>query len=389
MIRHLSTALLALSLGACGSMDSMNPIDWLSSEESVVQPAELVELPQSLALRTLWSTSVGAGADDKRIKLVPFVHGGRVYAADGEGEVRAFDSTSGRVIWSRETGLEIAGGPGVGEGLVLLGTSNAELVALEAESGQERWRARVSSEILAVPTIARGVAVAYTIDGKLYGFDAASGERKWIYDRETPVLTLHGSSSPVISGQLVICGFASGRLAAVELDSGALVWDVAVTAPRGRSELERMVDIDSDPLVVNGIVFVTTYQGEMAAVSEETGTVLWRRELSAYAGMGRDNRQLFVSDAEDHLWAIDPRNGSALWRNKKLEGRRITGPAVVGNHVVVGDFEGYLHLLSSEDGRMEGRIRIGDSPMSTPPIVANGVIYAYGCGGELAAITLP
>ncbi len=387
--RLILSAATALLLSGCGSMNSLNPIDWLADEDDSQAPAELVELTSQVPARILWTASVGEGADEQRVKLVPYVQGSRVFVADRHGTVKGLDSTTGRTLWSVETGLEISGGPGAGEGLVLVGTSNAEVVALDASSGQERWRARVSSEVLSVPRIARGVVVANTIDGKLFGFDAGSGKQLWIYDRTVPILTLHGNSSPVISEDSVICGFASGKLVKIQLSSGDIAWEVSVTAPSGRSELERMVDIDGDPLVIDGIVYVVTYQGEMAAISETTGVVLWRRKLSSYAGMGADWRQLYVSDADDHVWSVDPRNGSALWKNRKMTYRKLSAPAVLGEYVLVGDYEGYIHWLAQEDGRLLGRTRVGDSAISTAPIVVDGVAYVYGDGGELAAITLP
>ncbi|MES9965498.1 MAG: outer membrane protein assembly factor BamB [Candidatus Sedimenticola sp. 20ELBAFRAG] len=387
MMRYITAMSAALLLSGCGSMDSMNPIDWFGSEESSVKPAELVELTGSVPVRTLWSTSVGSGADDQRVKLVPYVVDNRIYAADSSGTVKALDAASGRTQWSVETELEISGGPGAGEGLVLIGTSNAELVALDSSSGAERWRTRVSSEVLSVPKVSRGMAVVHTIDGKLFGFDAASGKQTWIYDRTAPVLTLHGSSSPVISGNAAICGFANGKLVSVELETGNPIWEVSVTAPRGRSELERMVDIDGDPLVVDGIIYVATYQGDMAAVSQDTGVVLWRRKLSSYTGLSVDYRQLYVSDDNDFVWAVDPRNGSALWKNEKLKARRLSAPAVLDDYVVVGDYQGYLHWLSTEDGRLLGRTRVGEDPITTAPVVNNGVVYIYGDGGALAAVT--
>ncbi len=387
-MRRIIIPLAALVLSGCGSMESANPLNWFGSEQSSEPPSELVELKNQIAVHILWSGSVGSGTDEQRVKLVPYVSGGRIYAADRNGAVKALDAASGRAIWSVDTELEISGGPGVGSGLVIVGTSNAELVALDAESGAEKWRSRVSSEVLSVPKSEDGFVVVHTIDGKLFGFDAASGKQIWIYDRSIPVLTLHGSGSPVINRGRVICGFASGKLASLDLATGELMWEVGITAPSGRSELERMVDIDGDPLLVDGVIYVSTYQGEMAAVSEDTGVVLWRRDLSSYAGMGADWRQLYVSDAQDHLWAVDPRNGSAVWKNKKMQGRRLSAPAVLNDYVLVGDFEGYLHLLSNEDGRFLGRIRIGKDPITTAPIVSDGIAYVFGDGGELAALTL-
>ena len=387
-MRFLTLPILVLLLTGCGSMPSMNPVEWFADEDNSEPPAELVELTGSLTPRVLWTASISGGSDEQRLKLVPFVRGDRVYAASRNGEVRALDSGSGRALWSVDTELEISGGPGAGEGLVLVGTSNGEVVALDATGGAEKWRARVSSEVLSVPKAAQGIVVVHTIDGKLFGLDAATGEQKWVYDRSTPVLTLHGSSSPVILGNRVICGFASGKLVMLDLAKGDLMWEISITAPSGRSELERMVDIDGDPLIVEDVVYVTTYQGEMAAVSIDTGVVLWRRKLSSYAGMGADFSQLYVSDDTDHVLAVDPGNGAALWKNQKLQYRKLTAPIELNGTILVGDFEGYLHLLSREDGRLTGRVRIAKSAISTTPIVKAGVAYIYADGGEIAAITL-
>ncbi|MEE9358260.1 MAG: outer membrane protein assembly factor BamB [Sedimenticolaceae bacterium] len=384
MKRYLISILVLLLTGC----SSMNPLNWLGDEDNAEPPAELIELQGEIPVTTLWSTSVGEGADEQRVKLAPAVFEGRVYVANRQGAVKALDAATGRVVWGIETELEISGGPGVGDGLVLVGTSNAELLAFDAETGSEKWRTRVSSEVLSLPTAAQGTVVVHTIDGKIFGLDAGDGSQTWIYDRSIPVLTLHGSSSPIISGNTVICGFSSGKLAALDLTTGELLWEVSITAPSGRSELERMVDIDGDPLIREGVIYVSTYQGDIAAVSEDTGVVLWRRKLSSYTGLGADWRQLYITDADDYVWAIDPGNGSALWKNKKMHARMLSAPAVLGEYILVGDFEGYLHWLAQEDGRLLGRIRVGDAPITTTPLVVDGIAYIYGDGGEMAAITV-
>ncbi len=377
---------LTLLLVGCGSMD---PLKLLEDAPNVDPPAELVDIKRSINVRKLWSKSVGSGSSTDRVKLVPYVHGGRVYVADREGVVKALDSSNGRVIWSVEKeGLEISGGPGAGEGLVLVGTSNGEVVALSQQDGSEKWRARVSSEVLSVPKAAMDMVVVHTIDGKLFAMNASDGTMAWVYDRSIPVLTLHGNSSPVISGSTVICGFASGKLIAFDIESGQQLWESTIAVPTGRSELERMVDIDGDPVVQSGMIYVATYQGQLAAVSEDSGDVVWRRKLSSYAGLGADLNNLYVSDAEDKVWAIDPKNSSSMWKQSKLHGRKLSAPAVLGEYVVVGDFEGYLHWLSPEDGHMVARIRVGDDPITSPPVVDGNVAYVLGDGGELAAITI-
>jgi len=174
----------------------------------------------------------------------------------------------------------------------------------------------------------------------------------------------------------------------VDLISGDLRWEVSITAPSGRSELERMVDIDVDPLVVEGVIYACTYQGEMAAVTEDTGVVLWRRKLSSYSGIGGNWRQVYVSDDEGNLWAIDPSNGSAIWKNDTLLRRGLSGPALLGEYVVVGDFEGYLHWFDSSNGEMLARTRAGSDAITTQPIARDGVLYVYGEGGALTALTI-
>ncbi|MCB1762924.1 MAG: outer membrane protein assembly factor BamB [Gammaproteobacteria bacterium] len=385
MTRYLALSLAALLLGGCSSL---NPLNWFASEEPADPPAELVEMENQIKIKQLWSNSVGSGTDGERIKLVAAYDLGRLYLAAREGEVAAIDAETGKKIWEVKTGLEISGGPGVGEGLVLVGTSDADLVALDTDNGAERWRARVSSEVLSVPQVGSGVVVVHTVDGKLFGFDSLDGSQLWIFDRSVPVLTLHGSSSPVISGDMVIAGFSSGKLVGLDLASGAVRWESNLSIPSGRSELERMVDIDGDPLVIRGAIFVTSFQGEMAAVAESSGQVYWRRKLSSFVGPGADWRSLYVADAQGQVWGIQPNNGASLWKNDKLLNRWLSPPVVIDDYVVVGDFEGYLHWLSTSDGRLLGRVRIDSEPISSRPVVRNDRIYVFNDSGTIAALTL-
>ena len=380
--------LLLLSLLCLSGCSSMNPLNWFDSSDTE-PPAELIEIESSIPIKKLWTHSAGGGTNNERVKLIPFVIDGRLFVAQRNGVVKALDVETGRVVWSTDTDLPLSGGPGVGDGLVVVGTSNAKLVALDTESGEERWRVRVSSEILSVPKVASGIVVVHTIDGKIIGLDALDGTQAWLYNRSVPVLSLHGSSSPVISGDKAICGFANGKLAALDLVSGTLLWEAGITLPSGRTELERMVDIDATPLIMESVVYVATFQGELAAVSEATGVVLWRRKLSSHTGMAADWSRLYISDEADQVWAIDPDNGSALWKNNKLYRRQISAPAVIGEYVIIGDFEGYLHWLSREDGRILARTRVGKKPISSAPVVVDGVAYVYGDGGALAAVKGP
>ena len=372
----------ALWLSGCGSV--ADPTSWWE-EDSKLQPSELVDLNSTLSVSQSWSRDVGDGSDKGRYKLVPRVERGRIFVADAEGLLQALDASTGSTVWSIETELPISGGPGSGDGLVVVGTSDGEVFAYSQESGELRWKQQVTSEVLSTPAIANGVVIVQSIDGKLVGLKASDGEQQWLYAREVPVLTLRGTSSPVISGPNVIAGFAGGKLVALRLDNGELLWESSVTAPSGRSELERMVDIDGDIVVANGAVFVGSYQGEIAAVSEYSGKVLWRRKLSSYSGVEADWRFIYVSDESGHVWALNPDNGSAMWKQDKLLYRRLSAPAAINGFVVVGDYQGYLHWFDHADGAMVARTRAGSGAILASPEAVNGVVYTYNSDGTLTA----
>ncbi len=385
-MRRFFFLLSAAALAGCGTF--ADPTEWLSSTE-VVEPSPLVDLQNQIQPQTLWSRDIGSGTDNQRLGLVPHVVGDTVYTADAEGRVEAIAIADGSRRWRVELDAPVAGGPGVGEGLVLLGTSDAEVIALDVESGGERWRSQVSSEVLSVPAAAGGVVVVHTVDGKLFGLEAAVGTERWRYEREVPTLTLRGSGSPVISGGAVYVGMAGGKLIALRIDNGELLWDLSITVPSGRSELERLADVDSDPIVIGGGVFVATYQGEVAAIDQRSGRPVWQRKLSSYSGMAADLDGLYVSDTEDVVWGIDIRSGSARWSQDALKHRSLSSVALLGDLVIVGDFEGYLHWLDKSDGSMVARTRVGSDPITTGMQVVNGILYVQGDGGELAAVRLP
>jgi len=374
---------LATLVSGCSSVPLIG--SWFESGDEA-PPAELTDFVPEIDIRTLWKAQVGDGIDKQRVKLLPFVDYRRLYVADREGLVEAFDLESGQLVWKTEQDAPLSAGPGFGEGLVLLGTSDAEVLALSEESGELQWKVRVSSEVLAVPRIARGMVVVQTIDDKVTGLDAANGEAIWIYQRPIPSLTLRGSSSPAISGGVAICGFASGKLVALELESGRPLWETTVTSPSGRSELERMVDVDTDPVIESGVIYVGTFQGDLAAVSEVTGAVLWRRPLSVYAGLSADWRRVYVTDTEDRVWAMDVDTAAAVWKQDAFLRRRLTAPGIVGDYLAVGDFEGYVHWLAQDDGRPVARSRVGGDPITVKPQVLDGIVYVYSDDGELAAL---
>jgi outer membrane protein assembly factor BamB len=301
--------------------------------------------------------------------------------------VLALDATNGEILWRTKTGARISGGPGIIDDWVVVGTEEAELITLSRLDGEEQWRQKLSSEVLSSPAGEAGILVARTGDGRVTGMTVESAEYRWRIDREMPVLTLRGDSSPLVRDGRVIVGFASGKLASLSLMSGQLVWETTVAVPRGRTELERVVDLDAELVLVEGVVYASSFHGGVAAVSETSGVILWQREISTHAGLDADWRTVYVTDDQDHVWALDASNGATLWQQSALHARRLSAPAIVGEYLVVGDFEGYLHWLAQEDGRFLARVRVGNTPIRTKPLVLDDTIYVLDDAGQLSALS--
>ncbi len=376
MMRLLIWPVLLLLLSACSAFTAKDNAD---------PPAELVEFTPSIEIETLWDTSV-AGMGGQYLAIRPALRDDRLFIADPDGQVLALDAGSGEILWEHETEAPLSGGPGIIDDLVVLGTSEAELIALDVEKGEERWRRRVSSEVLSVPAGESGVVVVRSIDGRVLGINADTGESRWVFDRASPVLILRGDSSPLVENGRAFIGFANGKMACLALDSGNPLWETPITTPHGRTELERVVDIHADPLLVEGVIYGATFQGELAAISETSGVVLWNRELSTHTGLDADWRQVYVTDEEDHVWALDATNGATLWQQQEMHARRLSAPAIIGEYLVVGDYAGYLHWLAQDDGRVLARIRVGDEGIRAKPLVVHDVVYVFDDGGNLTAL---
>ena len=377
----LVAAGLLLSLCGCGAV-----ADYFAGDDNVEPPAELVEFEPEFQPRVVWSRRVGTGPRRQYLKLRPAVAGETVYAAGRKGDVSAFRAENGERVWETSAKAAISGGPGVGGGQVVVGTTDGEIIALEAESGALLWRTQLSSEVLSGPLSADGVVVARTTDGKLYGLSAADGSRIWVYDQAVPVLSLRGTSNPILAGDTVVAGFDSGRMVALTLRRGQPLWEQRVATPAGRSELERLVDIDADPVVYRDAVYAATFQGQIAAFDLGTGSLLWRRDMSAHAGLAADRRHLYVSDESSHVWALDRRTSASVWRQKKLQARRVSGPLAFGEYVIVGDLDGYVHWLRRDDGQFVARLRVAGNGIIAPPVANADTVFVYDRGGSLSAV---
>ncbi|GGJ92401.1 outer membrane protein assembly factor BamB [Pseudomonas matsuisoli] len=359
-----------------------------SSNTKELPPAELPKFQPEVQLDEQWSRSIGEGQGDTYNMLTPAVDGANIFASDIEGRVMSMDRTSGSVNWRKDLDVPVSGGVGVGYGLVLVGTLRGDVIALDESSGEEVWRKRVTSEVLSAPVSNGDVVVVQTQDDQLVALDAATGNQRWIFANTPAVLTLRGTSSPVVTNQLVIAGLSSGRVIALDTQRGLPVWEQTIAVPTGRSELERMVDIDGDLLQSGNTLYVVSYQGRLAALDLTTGRIQWQREASSYNTPAQGYGSIYLSDAGGKVEGIDEASTSALWSNEELARRQLSAPAVFSSYVAVGDFEGYLHLLSQVDGRFVGRARVDRHGLRARPIVVGDWLYAYGNGGNLVAYTI-
>jgi outer membrane protein assembly factor BamB len=376
-LRIAAVVVLSAALTGCGrSKDTSEP------------PAELTDFDATIQIDKLWSSKVGGKSERLRLGLRPATDGARIFAGSYDGQVASFDAVTGDKTWTVKTGLPLTAGPGFGEGLLVFGTANGDLVAFDAATGQERWRQPIGSEILAPPAIGSGVIAVRTVDGRLRGFSALNGTLVWTAEQNLPALTSRGNTAPRVSGTLVVSGFNNGRVAAYELANGDAAWEVAIANPTGRSELERLDDVSAGLAIVGNDVYVVGYHGRAVGIDLETGVVLWQQDMSSYAGLGTDINNVYVTSDFDAVVALDRQSGTQLWRQEALRLRDVTAPARYANTLVVGDYEGYLHWLSPDDGSFMARERAAGQRISSAPLVVGQNVYVQGDDGTIAAFTV-
>lgn len=392
-MRFLVVVLVSLGLAGCAQLDSVKEaVDgvkdyFYGGADNTEPPYELKEFKSELEVEQLWKEKTGQGYGEQYVNLVPAVGNGKVFTADREGLVEARNPANGDLVWEAETGLTISAGPGLGRDAVIVGSSNAEVLALNAESGAELWKVNVSSEILSVPQVFDGVVIVRCIDGRMVALQEATGSELWSFERGMPALSLRASGAPIAFDDKVISGHANGKLVSLRTHDGGIVWERTVAMPKGRSEVERMVDLSVDPIEREGVVYIASFQGGVAAVLGENGDPLWHNEqISSYSGLNSDGRYLYLTDSSSDIWQLDPNTGSSLWKQSELHQRRLTAPAVYQNYVVVGDFEGYVHWLSIDDGHLLAREHVTDSPIEARPVVVDDIVYVYAKNGTAAAL---
>jgi outer membrane protein assembly factor BamB len=394
MIRRALLIVSLAALSGCAGLDAIQNAyqgiqDYFTGKDNAEPPAPLAEITPQVKADKLWTADIGDGYDEQSINLGPAVDDSRVFAAERHGTVLAFNRLTGEKLWSVDHEMELSAGPVFDDGELFLTTAEGAIIVLNAADGALVWKSTLASEILSVPAVADDVVVVRGANGHLTGLDRKSGATLWSFERHAPPLAIRSRGAPIIAGDLVIDGFGGGKVSAVQLKEGRLYWEANVSLPHGRSEIERLVDLSATPVVRNDSVFVSGYQGGTASLGLNTGEVQWKREsISSPAGMAADRRELYVTDANADLWQLAIRSGEDQWKQSELHQRRLTAPALVKDYLVVGDFEGYLHVLNKEDGRIVGRVQITDEPIEYPPVVYGDIVYVYATDGTLAAVTV-
>ena len=357
-------------------------------KDEELEPMELVAIDETIKIKRIWTANLGGKADYLRVALRPAGDGNRIYAASRDGDVSAFDPKSGKRIWRTRLDIELSAGPGVGEGRVVVVAQDGFAVVLDAATGEEQWRAEIAAESLARPLIKDQLVIIQTIDNRLQALSMYDGRPRWSLEQSTPALTMRGSSSPEIIGTTVVAGFDTGRLIAADLETGTVIWESFLSPPKGRSDLDRLADIDGALAVVGQDLYAIGYQGRLAALAIESGQVLWSREISSYAGVAADWNSLYTVRDDGEIIALTRRNGAEAWRNASLLRREPTLPIPFGTTVVVGDLEGYIHFFSTIDGEAVARERLGRDAITSDPLVIANTLYVQGDNGTLGAYVM-
>ena len=374
--RNLLALSAAFLLSGCGLF---------GDDDEELEPAELIDFETKVPIKRAWKTNIGADADFLRVALRPMGDGNRVYAASVNGNVVALDAERGKQVWRNKLDIDLSSGPGVGEGLVVVVSADGYVVALAADDGTERWRAYISGESLATPLVHEEWVVVQAVDNKLTALSVFDGSERWTVEQSTPALTMRGSTSPMQVGQTVVTGFDNGRVMAINLSSGDVEWDSMLAPPSGRSDLDRLSDIDGDIAVVGQDIYASGYQGRIASLAAESGQVLWARELSTYEGVSADWNSVYSTLDNGELVALNRNSGTEIWRQNALLRREPTVPVSFRTTVAVGDLDGYLHFFSNVDGEPVARVRAGKSAIVSTPLVMADRLFVQSDDGSVSA----
>ena len=384
-------ALLAavVALSGCSTVKGMFHGDGHDSAKKAAKaarkPVELTDFTPSATIVRMWSSKAGGGNAHLGLAQSPAIYDGRVFAAAVDGGVRALDLQSGAETWRYKSKAEISGGPGAGDGLVVVGTLEGEVIALDAASGTEKWKAKVPNEVIAAPLIGQGTVLVRSNDGRVTAFDIADGKRRWFWNHDLPLLSVRGNDSPTFGPGLVFVGNDDGLVVSLSLVDGRPQWEQPAGVPDGRSELDRMADVDGAPVLDNTMLYASSYKKTSIAIDAPSGRPVWTSEHGGSGRIGNGPDRIVVADPAGVVWALDKSSGSAMWQQAALGRRNVSGAAVQGDYAVVGDYDGYLHWLRMDNGDFAARMRVAHDAIRAAPVVFDGVLVVQTVGGDLAA----
>ena len=355
-------------------------------DEDVLLPTELVEFEAIIEVDEKWDVSIGKGHEGLGLALKPTTDGEQVYAASFNGNVVALETNRGKKVWKTNFDLSFTSGPTFKDGILVLGTNNGELIALDALTGGVLWATTVSSEILAPVAIKDDKIFVRTVDGSLTALSKEDGTQQWLVNHKVPRLSLRGTSAPVNFANAVLCGFDDGKVSAYDVTNGTLLWETMLTPPSGKTEIEKVMDIDAPMVVLGNELYAGSYQGVLAAMAVESGDIIWVTEASIYAGIAADENAVFVSETDGTIMALSRFTGREIWKKENLLYRSPTAPVIMDDSIVIGDLEGYLHWLDKATGETQERISISKSKISNAPLVLNNSIYVLTDSGNLISV---
>ena len=373
-------------------------------KENVQPPTPLAkDFKPTTQVSKLWTTSVGDGSGDSGVRLRPAFADGVLYACSTDGKIAAIDATSGKTLWSKSSRTQgwfgwgdkkradalYAGGPAVSGDLVVVGTLDGHVYGINAKDGSRRWETSVNSEVISPPVISGNLVIARTQDGRLYGFDSATGERRWVYDQDTvPLLSLRGNGPLLAANGVVFYGNDAGKLVALRLDNGEKLWEQTLASGEGRTEIERLSDADGAIILDGSTLYGAAYHGNLVAVDGPSGRPLWARPFSTFTSLDVTPTAVYGVNDDSQVWSFDKSGGADMWKSDSLKYRWLTAPAVLGDYVVVGDFEGYVHFLQTGDGALAARERLSKKAIRAQPLVVGDIVYVEDVKGRIGAYRL-
>ena len=394
-------ALLLVLLSGCTTMANL----FQTEKEKADDPVKLAKIENPIAVKKLWSVNIGKGEGKLAVRQKPAIDNDTVFASDSVGKLVAIDRATGKIKWQVEPSPDsqtfnwkpweaksipfaLTGGPSVYSGLVALGGRNGEVFAFNALDGKILWKSMVSSSVISPPLVTFDTVIVRSNDGKVYGLDLSTGNKKWQFDRGLPSLSVRGNGAPVLGPGLIFLGFEDGTLIALNQQDGSRAWEQLIAKPDGRTELERMADIDGEIQVGDREIFATSYHNSTMAVAINNGQPIWVREIGGYAGVALMSDRLFLADKASNVWALDRNTGNDIWRQEGLLRHGLTTPVVQGAYVVLGDSQGKAHWLDAQTGEIRALVDVGGPVLGSPVVSDDGIVYIQTVDGTVSAFSL-